>query len=294
MAWPPRITLFRVALLAAALPGTLLAQTTTGSDVAYAFDSDVIGPKLLHKESPTYSDLAQSAGVQGDVLILVTVDITGSARDPVVLSPLGYGLDENALRCIAQWRFLPAHRNGRPINCRATIAISFRIAGLPFDALAEKRRVGAKSVVTLLSMKEGGRPTDDSRRLLKHFANEGWEAAEYVVGLWQIQGDVLPRDESGGIRNLRRAADAGYRPAMIFIGDALIDGRYMSRDVKAGLTYLRRAARSESVDAEQDLGTRFMNGQGLDPNATEARKYFELCAKAGRSECQSALGRLRN
>ena len=40
---------------------------------------------------------------------------------------LGYGLDENALTALQQWRFSPAHRLGAAVDVIVEVAVEFKL-----------------------------------------------------------------------------------------------------------------------------------------------------------------------
>ncbi len=52
----------------------------------------------------------------------------GRAGDIQVISPLGYGLDENAVAAIQKWEFMPARKDGAAVPVRATIEVNFPLS----------------------------------------------------------------------------------------------------------------------------------------------------------------------
>jgi len=76
---------------------------------------------------PEYSDEARKAKYSGTVLLSIVVDERGIPRDIRVVRPLGLGLDEKAIEAVRHWRFRPGMKNGRPVNVRATVEVSFRL-----------------------------------------------------------------------------------------------------------------------------------------------------------------------
>ena len=58
-------------------------------------------------------------------LLQITVAIDGSVRNPRILKGLGYGLDEEAVKSVLQWRYKPARNNGQPIDSQVTISFGF-------------------------------------------------------------------------------------------------------------------------------------------------------------------------
>ena len=62
------------------------------------YPAQVVSPKILSKTSPSYTPEARQAKVQGDVVIQLVVRKDGSADGFKVIEPLGYGLDERAIK----------------------------------------------------------------------------------------------------------------------------------------------------------------------------------------------------
>jgi protein TonB len=68
---------------------------------------------VVFKVDPQYSEEARQAKFGGSVLLSVTVDSAGYARDISVIRSLGMGLDEKAIEAVSKWRFAPATKDGR-------------------------------------------------------------------------------------------------------------------------------------------------------------------------------------
>jgi TonB family protein len=51
-------------------------------------------------------------GVQGDVIVEVTIDADGNVTDLRLTQGIGYGIDEKVLAVLRRWHFRPATRNG--------------------------------------------------------------------------------------------------------------------------------------------------------------------------------------
>ena len=76
---------------------------------------------------PLYSDEARRRGVEGVVTIGVRVGEDGHVSGARVLSGLGFGLDQNALVALRQWRFRPGRRNGTPAAMDAEVDLEFNL-----------------------------------------------------------------------------------------------------------------------------------------------------------------------
>ena len=73
-------------------------------------------------------ELAKEKKIEGVVLLQAVVGKDGKARDVKVLRGLGYGLDESAAKNIKKdWLFQPGTLDGKPVNVRAYIEVSFQL-----------------------------------------------------------------------------------------------------------------------------------------------------------------------
>jgi protein TonB len=64
-------------------------------------------------------------GVAGDVVVEVTIDVTGNVVKKRVLQSIGYGIDEKCLAVLENWHFRPARMNGLPIASRQDVHFHF-------------------------------------------------------------------------------------------------------------------------------------------------------------------------
>jgi protein TonB len=91
------------------------------------FTGESIGPVLLYKVEPEFSEEARKAKLQGVVELYAEVDTNGRLRNIRVTRGLGLGLDEKAMDAVRQWRFRPGYRNGRPVVASASIEVNFHL-----------------------------------------------------------------------------------------------------------------------------------------------------------------------
>jgi len=87
----------------------------------------MLAPKITRKIPPEYSEEAQKLKVEGSVALDIIVDWEGKPALVVVNQSLGYGLDEEAVRAVQHWQFIPATLNGTPVNVFATSEVLFRM-----------------------------------------------------------------------------------------------------------------------------------------------------------------------
>jgi len=85
-------------------------------------------PDILDKPRPEYTAEGRSLKVEGDVVIELVFLANGSIQINRVVSGLGHGLDEAAVRAAQQIKFKPAKREGAPVDFPARVRIEFRLA----------------------------------------------------------------------------------------------------------------------------------------------------------------------
>jgi TonB family protein len=88
-------------------------------------NGDVTAPVVTITPSPSYTQQARKAGLQGTVVISVVVGPDGQVRDERVVRPLGMGLDEEAIKAVKGWRFKPATHNGEAVAVLINIEVGF-------------------------------------------------------------------------------------------------------------------------------------------------------------------------
>jgi TonB family protein len=83
---------------------------------------------ILDKPKPEYTAEGRSLKLEGDVVIDVVFLSNGTMQINHVVSGLGHGLDEAAVRAAQAIKFKPAKREGQPVDFPARVRIEFRMA----------------------------------------------------------------------------------------------------------------------------------------------------------------------
>jgi TonB family protein len=83
---------------------------------------------ILGKPRPEYTAEGRSLKLEGDVVIDLVFRADGTVQVNRVLSGLGHGLDEAAVRAAQQIKFKPAKRDGQLVDFPARVRIEFRLA----------------------------------------------------------------------------------------------------------------------------------------------------------------------
>jgi len=84
--------------------------------------------EILFKPTPSYTQEARSLHIQGEVLLEVVLEASGSLRVVRVVRGLGHGLDDNAVKAAEQIHFKPAMRDGQPTDSTVVLHIIFQLA----------------------------------------------------------------------------------------------------------------------------------------------------------------------
>jgi TonB family protein len=87
---------------------------------------DIKTPIKLRDVKPMYPPIAQSARVQGVVIIEAIIDAAGKIAASRVLRSIPL-LDEAALAAVAQWEFRPTLMNGEPVPIMMTVTVNFTV-----------------------------------------------------------------------------------------------------------------------------------------------------------------------
>ena len=68
---------------------------------------------------------SDAAGLQGDVIVEITIDDHGNIVQKIVLQSLGPAIDGRVLAALEKWQFSPASKNGVPIPSKQDVYYHF-------------------------------------------------------------------------------------------------------------------------------------------------------------------------
>jgi TonB family protein len=100
---------------AGSLYGSLSYGTMTGPEIRPALP-------IVHPDPVFGSD---AAGIEGDVVVEVTIDEQGAIVQKTVLHSLGPAVDNRVLAALEKWQFTPASKNGVPIPSKQDVYYHF-------------------------------------------------------------------------------------------------------------------------------------------------------------------------
>jgi len=87
---------------------------------------DLVAPVATRTVDPGYPLELMRENVRGTVTLSAVIRSDGSVGDVQVLNGIDDRLDAYARNALANWRFLPALRNGNPVALQAVVIIPFR------------------------------------------------------------------------------------------------------------------------------------------------------------------------
>jgi TonB family protein len=240
-----------------------------------------------------YSPEAKANHVQGTVVLQLVVNEKGKPTELSVISPLGFGLDEQAKAAVAKWEFEPATKSGKPLRVLVVVEANFSLVGDRFDQKTEGQRTEFnKALQTLKRPEASAGAVEQAVHSLMDLANHNYAPAMFVVGMWEINGEHGSKNLSEGLELIQKAASKDYAGALYEVAGRHIDGRDLPRDLDTGLREMRKAAKLGNRQAQFYLGSTYEAGTIVPRDLENARAYFQLCAAQDVAQCQYRLGRL--
>jgi protein TonB len=83
-------------------------------------------PTKVKDVAPQYPPIAESARVQGVVILETIIGVDGKVQDARVLRSIPL-LDQAALDAVKQWEFTPTTLNGVPVPVIMTVTVQFTL-----------------------------------------------------------------------------------------------------------------------------------------------------------------------
>jgi TonB family protein len=85
-------------------------------------------PAIIYQSRPAYPDIARDSRVEGDVILLVYIDVQGDVRNVVVQSSPGLpALEDAATKAAYKCKFKPAEQQGVPVGVWYSLVMQFRL-----------------------------------------------------------------------------------------------------------------------------------------------------------------------
>ncbi|WP_263352528.1 energy transducer TonB [Acidicapsa acidisoli] len=87
----------------------------------------VLPPKAILKPDAGYSDYARRKKIEGDCIVVLTIDVHGLPQNVHVTRGLEPGLDDKAISAVRHYRFQPATLDGMPVPVVVSAEVRFRL-----------------------------------------------------------------------------------------------------------------------------------------------------------------------
>lgn len=100
-----------------------------GDDSALPIGGAISRPQIIPgtKIEPRYTEQARQAHLQGVVVLRAVIDERGNVIDIELRKRLRFGLDEEAVKAVSQWKFTPALLKGRPVKVFFDLTVVFEV-----------------------------------------------------------------------------------------------------------------------------------------------------------------------
>lgn len=123
----------------------------------------------------------------------VIIGADGRAVEITILSPLGYGLDEAAIKAIRQWVFEPAKQDGKPVSFEAKTEVTFRLEGVKYDRNTEQNRSRWNTLLPAIRDSDPQKQESTTKAVLE-LAEQKYPPAMHLAALWLREGVRVPKD----------------------------------------------------------------------------------------------------
>jgi len=108
-------------------PDAAVGELEGGRLVYLVNPGSVQAPKPIHTPDPEYTSTAREKRLTGNATLLAVINEQGVPEVLEVVKGLGEGLDTQALRAVADWRFKPALKNGEPVAVAINVEVTFKL-----------------------------------------------------------------------------------------------------------------------------------------------------------------------
>ena len=84
-------------------------------------------PKLITRVDPSYPEQARQQGLEGKVFLELVVDEQGRVVDARILRSDNQLFERSARTAVMQWKYSPAHNNGRAVRTYKNVTVVFTL-----------------------------------------------------------------------------------------------------------------------------------------------------------------------
>ncbi len=120
----------RGSLFAVWLAAILSASSVRAQDATVYTPGDGVSlPQVVKQVAAQYTSEAMRQMIEGEVVLDVVVKSDGEVGDVTVKQSLDavYGLDQEAIKAMKQWRFKPGTKDGKAVAVRVDVKMRFTL-----------------------------------------------------------------------------------------------------------------------------------------------------------------------
>jgi hypothetical protein len=108
--------------------------------------------------------------------------------------------------------------------------------------------------------------------------------------MFYLQGAGVPKDETEGVKWLRKSADQGNAAGEFWLGASYYSGTGVTKDTGEALRWYRKAGDQGYAAAQYNLGQAYNLGNGVEKDTAEAARWWQKAAEQGLAKAQYNLG----
>lgn len=130
-----------------------------------------------------------------------------------------------------------------------------------------------------------------SIELLTKAANQEYEAAQFALSNYYMEGDGVEKDCEKGFQYLEKAAKNGHSKAQYTLGQFYYKGYITTKDYAQAVKWFTISAEQGFWEAQRDLGLCYQEGKGVPANHEKAMELWRMAAEQGDEKAQECLQR---
>jgi protein TonB len=104
---------------------SLSSASSDASPLTVRVSPGVLQGFLVEHPAPVYPPEAKENHIQGQVVLALTIDKTGTTRDIRVLTSPDPALTNSAIAAVSRWQYRPYQLNGSPVDVQSTVEVNF-------------------------------------------------------------------------------------------------------------------------------------------------------------------------
>ena len=138
--------------------------------------------------------------------------------------------------------------------------------------------------------------TEADRKLFEEFkakAETGNGEAQHGLGdIYAFGRHGVTKDPVEGVKWYRKSAEQGFEPAQYILGVTYENGDGVTQDYVEAVRWYRKSAGGVIALPQYALGVCYANGKGVTQDFVEPGKWYRIAASQGYDEAQLSLGAL--